>query len=269
MAKSRNTAHTNGTHDVEVDDALDSGNVANPKEPSMSSGESSGQSSVRNSKEPRASAVPRDSKEPSKKLPGRPRKRSQQGKGGGPKTKAGKATVSRNAIKHAIWSFDPVVIEGFESKEMWQHFRKGIVESLKPIGALEEELADNIALNRWRLRRVTHAETASINLRFQETREDMTRFSGYLAPDPDNIPEPTEMQVAARQQTRVIPSADEQERFLRPEAHLHRIFIQLVRELEALQNRRMGEPSNLHRMDISSAPAQFGRTSSPKLPEIL
>ena len=253
MAKSKNGVHENGSHDTASAVNVASGNVSNPEEPSQSSG----QSSVRNSKEP------------SKRAPGRPKKQSRRGKGGGPKTKAGKAKASRNAIKHAIWSFDPVIIEGFESKEMWQHFRNGIVEYLKPIGALEEELADNIALNRWRLRRVTHAETASINLHFQQTREDMTLFSGYLATDPDNIPEPTEMQVAARQQTRVILQADAQERFLRPEAHLHRIFIQLVRELEAFQNRRMGEPSNLHRMDISSAPAQFGSVSKTKLPEIL
>jgi len=70
------------------------------------------------------------------------------GSNGGPKSKAGKAAVSRNALKHGIMSPHPVIIEGIETEAAWHRFRHGIVENLAPEGALEEDLAESIALLR-------------------------------------------------------------------------------------------------------------------------
>ena len=195
--------------------------------------------------------------------------KSRQGKGGGPKTKAGKLAVSRNAVKHGIYSFHSVVIEGIETEEDWDRFRDGIVEYLAPEGVLEEELAESIALTRWRLRRVTHAETAELNGQVQSTEDSLFMQDAYLSKDVSKIPTPDPMRLAANQQSRIVPFGPVLDNLMRYESHLHRLFVQTLHQLEALQGRRRGQPSSLHRVDFNSSPAQIGNTSRPKLPEVL
>ena len=125
--------------------------------------------------------------------------KSSQGKGGGPKTKAGKAAVSRNAVKHGIYSFHSVVIEDIETEAEWDRFRDGIVDYLSPEGMLEENLAESIALTRWRLRRVTHAETAELNRQVQGTEDSLFMQDAYLAADVSKIPKPDPMRLAGHQ----------------------------------------------------------------------
>ena len=76
---------------------------------------------------------------------------------------AGKAAVRQNATTHGIFSNSPVV-GGVESLEEWEEFRIGILEGMHPDGVLELELAERIARLLWRLRRVSHAEEAAIEL---------------------------------------------------------------------------------------------------------
>jgi hypothetical protein len=64
----------------------------------------------------------------------------------GPKTTAGKLAVSRNAAKHGILSPRPVVA-AFESERAWKAHREAILESLAPVGGMEEALAERVALN--------------------------------------------------------------------------------------------------------------------------
>ena len=119
MAKSKNGA----TEPRKSEDLKDS-------EPKT---EAPGQSSARSSKDSPSRGIP-NPKPPAQQVPGRPRKQSRRGKGGGPKTAAGKAAVSRNAVKHGITSASPV-IPGMESDEEWQAYRSGIIESLEPEGS--------------------------------------------------------------------------------------------------------------------------------------
>ena len=79
----------------------------------------------------------------------------------GPKTPAGKLTVSFNASTHGIRSPRPVVA-AFESEGAWRAHRDAIIESLAPEGGMEEVLAERVALCSWRLNRVTVYETESI-----------------------------------------------------------------------------------------------------------
>jgi hypothetical protein len=79
----------------------------------------------------------------------------------GPKTPAGKLAVSHNASKHGIRSPRPVVA-AFESEGAWKAHREAILESLAPVGGMEEALAERVALNLWRLNRVSVYETESI-----------------------------------------------------------------------------------------------------------
>jgi hypothetical protein len=77
---------------------------------------------------------------------------------GGPKTDAGKQRSRLNAYKHGLTGqihlFTPEEHEAFE-----QHCQ-ATVQALAPIGILEQQLAQSIAEDKWRLKRVRAMETA-------------------------------------------------------------------------------------------------------------
>jgi hypothetical protein len=93
-----------------------------------------------------------------------------EGPGGGPNTEEGKEVVRWNATRHGISSPAPVV-PGLEKMEDWQEHRDGILENLSPVGQLEINLTERVALLSWRLHRVIRYETGAIAIS-QETIED-------------------------------------------------------------------------------------------------
>ena len=151
-------------------------------------------------------------------------------------------------------SYHPVIIEGIETPAGWQRFRDGIVDNLAPEGPLEEDLAENIALLRWRLKRVTHYETAILNHQVIQTESDLVTAEAYGTGtlSTGEFPEIDPMFVAAHQQTRVIPQDTSLNRIIRYETHLHRLWLQTLHELEAIQVRRQGGHAPLARLDISA-----------------
>jgi hypothetical protein len=92
--------------------------------------------------------------------------------GGGPATQSGKAVVRWNATRHGISSPEPVV-PGLENAEDWERHREGILENLSPVGQLEINLAERVALLSWRLHRVTRYETETIALSLQKIEGDL------------------------------------------------------------------------------------------------
>src|SRR3990172_5975885 len=116
----------------------------------------------------------------------------------------------------------PVIIEGIETPAGWQRFRDGIVENLAPEGPLEEDLAENIALLRWRLKRVTHYETAILNRQVFGTESDLAIAGAYRAGtiSKGEFPEIDPHSVAAHQQTRVIPEGTSLDKIMRYERNL-------------------------------------------------
>ena len=76
----------------------------------------------------------------------------------GPRTPAGKATVSVNAVKHGLTARD--VVLPTESAEEFESFRTGLLAALDPVGDLEGVLAERIVTLLWRLRRVPMFEAA-------------------------------------------------------------------------------------------------------------
>src|SRR4030042_4255584 len=81
----------------------------------------------------------------------------------GPNTKAGKATVSRNALQHGLRSTAPIVRQ-VETWEDWERHLRGVLASLEPEGYLEAELATRIAEVLWWIRRVSHYEAEKISV---------------------------------------------------------------------------------------------------------
>jgi hypothetical protein len=76
------------------------------------------------------------------------------------------------------------VLPGLERPEDWEAHRKGILDSLTPAGALEEALAQRVALCSWRLARVARYETAvtAIGLEWIEEHFRPREFPDKPAP---------------------------------------------------------------------------------------
>ena len=66
-----------------------------------------------------------------------------------------------NAITYGLNSVNPVA--GGESVADWEVFHDGYREALGPCGVPEEEIVRDMAMTKWRLRRVVRAESASID----------------------------------------------------------------------------------------------------------
>lgn len=98
---------------------------------------------------------------------------------GGPRTSKGKASSSMNAIRHGLSSTSPV-IRGVEDPREWARFRSAIVADLAPVGAVEEHLAERVALGFWRQLRCARAETAAGNALVEEARAALAaNLPGY------------------------------------------------------------------------------------------
>ena len=74
----------------------------------------------------------------------------------GPKTPEGKTLSSTNATKHGLVSKQVLLQD--ESEEEFEEFSQGLREDLKPVGALETRLVEDIAADFWRLSRIRRIE---------------------------------------------------------------------------------------------------------------
>ena len=74
----------------------------------------------------------------------------------GPKTPEGKTLSSKNATKHGLLSKQ--VLLPSESEEEFEELSQGLREDLKPVGALETRLVEDIAADFWRLSRIRRFE---------------------------------------------------------------------------------------------------------------
>jgi hypothetical protein len=71
----------------------------------------------------------------------------------GPRTDEGKQKSSRNALKWGLSSPHGAVVLPTESPEEFDAFCDALLADLKPVGAIEEELARGVVEECWRLRR--------------------------------------------------------------------------------------------------------------------
>jgi len=88
----------------------------------------------------------------------------------GPRTAAGKAVSSRNALRHGALSSRHVIIPGLERPAEWEEFRAGIIDTLSPAGLLEDILAERAAGFLWRLRRLDRFVNEEIRASWAEER---------------------------------------------------------------------------------------------------
>ena len=84
----------------------------------------------------------------------------------GPRTPTGKARVSSNALKHGLTGKDIVLPN--ENALEFESFRRELFASLDPQDDLQFVLAEKIAADAWRLRRVPRLEAAIYRRSYQE-----------------------------------------------------------------------------------------------------
>ena len=179
--------------------------------------------------------------------------KSRQGKGGGPKTEAGMAIARLNALKHGFASRSPI-IPGLEKDPDWLRHHAGIVASLKPEGYLEEVLTRRIATALWELDRLTSYQVAATMDHIGRSAFDAAIAANYLSGTKEVV-DPTPEDIAERQQARLLPPGSDLLLIMRYASHLHRLWVQTLHELEALQARRLGNPTHVLRVDFSGPPA--------------
>jgi hypothetical protein len=102
-------------------------------------------------------------------------------KGGGPRTKRGKQKSRDNATKQGI--FSRVVLLRGESRAEYKSLLEGFRADRKPQGELEDQLVDELVMNRWRKRRVIIAEGAEIRKATEFLRWDEMHRQHEEAPD--------------------------------------------------------------------------------------
>jgi hypothetical protein len=79
----------------------------------------------------------------------------------GPKSELGKNRSKMNALKHGLSSRDIVVWD--EDPDEFERFRAEVVRDLSPVGFIQREIADQIAGQQWRLRRINRLEAAALD----------------------------------------------------------------------------------------------------------
>jgi hypothetical protein len=96
----------------------------------------------------------------------------------GPTSAAGKQTVSKNALVHGLSGRTHACLPGEEGP--FEQFCREFIDALAPVGIIEQTLAQDIAEDRWRLRRARRMENA-LFLRIAQEQSDPDDPAAKLA----------------------------------------------------------------------------------------
>jgi hypothetical protein len=88
----------------------------------------------------------------------------------GPVTSEGKARSAQNGTTHGLAGSKTIVLEG-EDEQKWQALLQSCICQFQPANDLEDELVEEIAAARWRIRRSRAVETAMINMELEKQRK--------------------------------------------------------------------------------------------------
>jgi hypothetical protein len=97
----------------------------------------------------------------------------------GPKTPAGKARSSMNAVKHGLTA--KTIVIGDEDPAQFDRLRESLEERFKPRSVMERELTERLAGIAWRLRRIPAFEAAILETRCAQA-DDYVPSWGHDAP---------------------------------------------------------------------------------------
>ena len=190
----------------------------------------------------------------------------------GPRSDSAKAAIALNPIKHGLTA--TAIVLPSESASDWENFHEDVRERFDAKGAVELALASRVAELLWRLRRVVRAEEQYVsvdqmhrNLLVDDEQERTTHaasasaLTAQTASGQDDNPQlgfyASALAIGnARSRFQrslpvLLPDDAALEKIMRYEAHLSRLLKHALHELEALQDRRQGNPAPLARIDIT------------------
>jgi hypothetical protein len=101
----------------------------------------------------------------------------------GPRTQAGKAASSRNAVSHGLNAAE-LTIFNWESPEKYAALRTDYYTRFSPIDTAESDVIDRLIDSTWRRRRALVIETTLFDLAISETREATEEKYGETACGP-------------------------------------------------------------------------------------
>jgi hypothetical protein len=103
----------------------------------------------------------------------------------GSRTAQGRKRSSLNAFRHGLTG--QIIMHTPEDQQAFKKHCEGIREALAPIGALEADLAQAIAEDRWRLNRARAIENSIFSLgQGEHIAEDSEHHLGELQRDKDH-----------------------------------------------------------------------------------
>ena len=141
---------------------------------------------------------------------------------GGPRTAAGKAASSRNAVKHGLTGRHPVI--DVEDHAEYLEFLDAFFDQYEPRTPVEQDLVTEMANARWRMRRALAIETAIFN------HQAPPPGTEAAAPPADNIERHALSFGVGSDPTRAL------DRIHRYETRLRRQYERALREFNALRS---------------------------------
>jgi hypothetical protein len=153
----------------------------------------------------------------------------------GPKTRAGKARVGRNAIQHGIFAQTPV-LPLVERQEDWDELRQDVINWFDLEGPFMESLGERAAFLIWRLRRVGRFETLSIRDYMDDVPEDWQASLQLEGRDKPDSLSPADIREMDRMiSSRLMPDDSAMDKITRYEARLHRYLLQTLYQISVLK----------------------------------
>jgi hypothetical protein len=161
-------------------------------------------------------------------------------RGGGPRSREGRARVSLNALRHGLTSLKPQLL-GWESATQFRELREALIAELEPEGVVEAILVDRIVWCAWRLRRAARVELLLLTGGgFDGPREVIARWvdSEQDPPEPEPSPEEVERDRERREAEAMVQYGRDAGLLTRYETTIERSMYRALCELRTLQERR-------------------------------
>src|SRR5438034_11789521 len=174
----------------------------------------------------------------------------------GPKTAEGKARSSQNGLTHGLTSRKCPILPG-ENEEQYRELQDALTRDLKPRGAMQRELVEDLVQTRWKIRRIPAIE-AELMCREQEEvaeRHDTAKWRKDVLKDsePDLCP----IKILATEVLRNEESAFDRLDLYR--ARLQRQTHTILRELRKLREETGDEDEPCEECCGKTEPTEHGR----------
>ncbi len=155
----------------------------------------------------------------------------------GPRSAAGKARSSKNALRHGLTA-QALVVPG-ENAADFESLLEAFRTSLQPADAVEEALVFQIAAGQWRLQRYLRTETGLLTDCMGQSAEYYQKW-GYGPFPPASAEEVTTLQLGSALK-RLTGETDRLTSIARYEAAIRRQFFQALQMFEARRQLRLSQ----------------------------